>query len=270
MFIPGKEYKRSEIHDEYGGNRQAGICPANKTNIILLFSYKSGANFGYVDKWRDGIYHYTGEGKIGDMEFTRGNKSLLNHLSDNTDLHLFKETEKRYVKYIGQMLYSGHYTTECEDKDGENRRCIIFKLLPMADISILDGSDEVKRIDEDYDNKTLLELRELAREKAVEKVDEIEIKTVFRQRSLAIKKYALKRAQGDCEYCGTKAPFMTKKGSPYLEVHHILKLSDDGPDDPNYVASLCPNCHRAAHHSTESGLINEKIIKIITDKERSF
>jgi 5-methylcytosine-specific restriction protein A len=64
------------------------------------------------------------------------------------------------------------------------------------------------------------------------------------QRSAAIRRYVLARANKKCELCEAEAPFRTAKGEPYLEPHHIRRLSDGVPDDPRYMAALCLNCHR--------------------------
>ena len=56
-------------------------------------------------------------------------------------------------------------------------------------------------------------------------------------------------ASGSCEQCCSKAPFLkrtTKK--PYLEVHHIIPLAENGDDTVENTRALCPNCHRKAHH----------------------
>jgi 5-methylcytosine-specific restriction protein A len=59
---------------------------------------------------------------------------------------------------------------------------------------------------------------------------------------------ALHRADGSCEVCQKPAPFKRKSdGTPYLEVHHIVRLSDGGMDDLDNVSVVCPNCHRQAH-----------------------
>lgn len=57
------------------------------------------------------------------------------------------------------------------------------------------------------------------------------------------------RANGFCEQCKLAAPFLRKSdGTPYLEVHHIVTLADDGDDHPDNTIAVCPNCHRYAHH----------------------
>ncbi len=56
------------------------------------------------------------------------------------------------------------------------------------------------------------------------------------------------RANGKCEECGKTAPFLrASDGSPYLEVHHVLPLSENGDDTVENTLALCPNCHRQAH-----------------------
>lgn len=62
--------------------------------------------------------------------------------------------------------------------------------------------------------------------------------------------FALSRAAGYCNLCGSTAPFKRPDGSWFLEVHHVIHLADDGPDTPGNTVALCPNCHRAMHHSS--------------------
>jgi len=59
----------------------------------------------------------------------------------------------------------------------------------------------------------------------------------------------LLRAAGRCERCLAQAPFLRRSdGSPYLEVHHKLRLADGGEDTVGNAIALCPNCHRHEHH----------------------
>jgi 5-methylcytosine-specific restriction enzyme A len=58
----------------------------------------------------------------------------------------------------------------------------------------------------------------------------------------------LNRANGICEQCGSKAPFLrAKNGLPYLEVHHKVALALGGDDTVANATALCPNCHRRNH-----------------------
>jgi 5-methylcytosine-specific restriction protein A len=36
-----------------------------------------------------------------------------------------------------------------------------------------------------------------------------------------------------------------KDGTPIFQVDHIIQLSDGGPDQPDNMIALCPNCHAA-------------------------
>ena len=63
----------------------------------------------------------------------------------------------------------------------------------------------------------------------------------------------LYRAKGICEQCGSNAPFKrASDGSPYLEVHHRLMLSQGGEDTVENSIAVCPNCHRDLHFGMQS------------------
>jgi len=83
---------------------------------------------------------------------------------------------------------------------------------------------------------------------------------LVQQRAQAIRAYVLKRANGTCEGCGQPAPFLTAANRPYLEPHHTLRLADGGPDAPEHVIALCPNCHRRAHYAADSRTFNQGLI----------
>jgi 5-methylcytosine-specific restriction protein A len=68
-------------------------------------------------------------------------------------------------------------------------------------------------------------------------------------REPALVAWALKKANGICQSCGSKAPFKkTIDNTPYLEVHHCKPLSEGGFDNMDNVIALCPNCHREMHY----------------------
>lgn len=59
----------------------------------------------------------------------------------------------------------------------------------------------------------------------------------------------LANANGLCGECGEAAPFIkASDGNPYLEVHHKVRLADNGDDTVENAIALCPNCHRKAHY----------------------
>lgn len=63
----------------------------------------------------------------------------------------------------------------------------------------------------------------------------------------------LERANGECERCNKKAPFLKDTDeSPYIEVHHKISLAEGGDDTVENAIGLCPNCHRHAHYGTKT------------------
>jgi predicted HNH restriction endonuclease len=65
-------------------------------------------------------------------------------------------------------------------------------------------------------------------------------------RDTKVREQVLKRAKGFCEECG-QLGFHTRSGKPYLETHHVIALSEQGPDRPHNVIALCATDHRRAH-----------------------
>lgn len=72
------------------------------------------------------------------------------------------------------------------------------------------------------------------------------------KRDAAVKAWVLQQANGRCESCGLPAPFNGSDGQPFLEVHHVRQLADNGSDTVTNTVALCPNCHREAHYGENS------------------
>jgi hypothetical protein len=76
----------------------------------------------------------------------------------------------------------------------------------------------------------------------------IQVQTTAFIRSSDVVAEVLERANGTCEGCGMKAPFIRRlDGTPYLEVHHKIPLAQQGKDEVANATALCPNCHRRLH-----------------------
>lgn len=81
-------------------------------------------------------------------------------------------------------------------------------------------------------------------------------------RDHAIRRAALRRAAGKCEFCGV-AGFKMASGDIYLETHHVISLGEGGPDHIQNVVALCPNDHRKAHYSAERESMRTKLSEFI-------
>lgn len=91
----------------------------------------------------------------------------------------------------------------------------------------------------------------------------VSVSTVQYARSAQVRAFVYERAKGRCEDCDSPAPFLAAGGRPYLEVHHVHRLSQDGPDTVENAVALCPNCHRAHHLADNSAERQEALYRKI-------
>ena len=259
MFVQGREYRRIDLHNQFGGQRQGGISTPINYPLIFLFSGEVGEQYGYADGWtNERLFLYVGEGQQGDMEFIRGNAAIRDHTINGKDLHLLFYVSKGIVRYVSQMVCIGFHYKEGPDAGGNKRRLIVFELVPLQEFVETESSrEEISQVQNQIDTLPLSDLRARAVAASVSSRNPRERKQDYYYRSQAIKLYALKRARGVCEGCQQPAPFRTPERKPYLEVHHIRRLSDGGPDDPRWVIAICPNCHRRAHYSDDAISFNK-------------
>jgi hypothetical protein len=59
----------------------------------------------------------------------------------------------------------------------------------------------------------------------------------------------LKRDKRACDRCGTK------NNEAKLKIHHIDPVNDDGPANPENLATLCPDCHDIVHDHSSTGRV---------------
>jgi 5-methylcytosine-specific restriction protein A len=81
-------------------------------------------------------------------------------------------------------------------------------------------------------------------------------------RSPQVRQAVLNRAKGICEYC-KKLGFTTASGAVYLETHHVIPLSENGPDIEWNLVAICANDHRCAHFGSDSGAIRDQLIQTL-------
>ncbi len=79
-------------------------------------------------------------------------------------------------------------------------------------------------------------------------------------RDSKVRDLVLKRANGICEECNQRG-FLKADGKVYLETHHVISLSEQGPDKPHNVIALCANDHRRAHFGREWKEMQDKFLE---------
>lgn len=259
-FVRGQTYNRGkDVHGRFGGQQQGGIATPGHHPVVFAFTGLSGEKHGYGDTLEpDGVIRYFGEGQLGPMTFVRGNKAIRDHVQNDKALLLFQALGKGgQIRFLGEYVCSGYETQQAPDTAGNQREAIVFHLVPLGDA----GETLEPPSAAPSPGLSLADLRKLAM-KAAEAPKEGSAKEARRQlyeRSAAVKSYVLARASGICECCGAPAPFKTAKGAPYLEPHHIRRLSDGGPDHPASVAAVCPTCHRRVHYGEDGAERNNQL-----------
>ena len=209
-----------------------------------------------------------GEGQVGDMRWVRGNRAIRDHEAGGRDLLLFEYMGSGSVRYVGQMYCTGSERTSGVDTAGRERQIIVFELVPVDDLSeeVGTGVSEPPSLW----SLTLLSLRERALSNRDAAPTRLKRRELAVTRSVAVRVYVNRRADGVCEGCSRDAPFKTETGRLYLEAHHIRRLSDGGPDHPTLMAALCPNCHRRAHHSLDRVEYNRTLLTTVARIEREL
>lgn len=248
----GRNYSNYDIMNTFRCSEQGGMRRGKRTNSLVLVT--SHTNPIYSDVWdSEEVLHYTGMGQVGDMDLFKGqNRNLLESNSNDIDIYLFEVfNDNNLHKYIYRglvKLVGKPYKKIQQDRNKDNRITWIFPIKPLR--KSLTNIDDIKEAEKTTDkkvrklsNEDLLELLKLKKDKKLS--EKVTISKTY-HRDSSVKEYTKRRANGICELCGNEAPFKTKNG-PYLEVHHVITLSDKGPDAITNTVALCPNCHRKIH-----------------------
>lgn len=252
MFELEKLYnRRQDIHQVFGGQQQGGIATPLKGPYIFVFTGEAGEQHGYHDGYdENGLFIYTGEGQEGDMQFVRGNRAIRDHVENGKELLLFSATNKKGIyRFKGSFVCAG-YDDQAVGPDTKNnlRKLIKFQLVPATVFTMSDYEDQEAALPQDEQSLETLRKKAYAAIENLPNSTPTISKRTFYQRCKAVRTYVLSRAKGTCELCAQPAPFFGKDEKPYLEVHHIRQLADDGLDVPLWMAAICPTCHREIHH----------------------
>ena len=259
----GCVYRRKDLHDRFGGNRMTGISPSKQEPCVLLFHTEEPSQQFYSDGFdKDGVYWYSGEGVTGNMNWTAANRAVRDHEADGRDLLLFERVQRKdgLWRFSHAMHYIGHRIEQRPDKTQTMRDAIVFGLAAIDSESPIEGQDGLPLGDFQDAIEQLVELE------ADQSESTITLQLVsIRKRSNIVRAAALIRAIGKCEACGMPAPFESNKG-PFLEVHHLHRLSDGGYDKLEHVAAVCPNCHRRCHYSLDAVEYNNALVLAVLGK----
>lgn len=131
-FEVGALYSRQkQIHGVFGGQRQGGISTPKEHPLVIAFTGEAGVSHGYHDFWDDDeVFHYFGEGQVGDMKYVAGNRAIGEHVKDGKTLVVFQMMGKgRPYRYLGKFMCQSSYVQPgMPDREGQPRSAIVFRL----------------------------------------------------------------------------------------------------------------------------------------------
>lgn len=229
----GKSQIYSNLNPD-GSKRQVVSSFRHIAEGDLAVAYETGAVKAIttlckaVDKWEeDGNIHIEFE-KIRDFD-NGATLQFLKSLKELEDCQVVKvhrgtlfELKKAHFDVILQQLNQLNKEVHSEE----------------------DLYESVKKSIADNRNKRLTRLQN----RTSTYPEQIEIKTKVFKRNPDVIAEVLIRANGICEECKAPAPFKrASDGTPYLEVHHKVRLADGGEDTVDNTIAVCPNCHRKLH-----------------------
>ncbi|WP_258231267.1 HNH endonuclease [Salmonella enterica] len=186
-----------------------------------------------------------GESNVNDIKDKIISDFCSNSIPDNYS------SERTFSQTI-QRIIEDH----CPDSANfdSSKRVARFSKVGRGAYKVIDRENTWDDNDEEFfnqvkkslsDSPSIRRQRLLVAKKTANKVKVF--KEVFERNSDVIAE-VLFRAGGFCENCKLPAPFFRRvDSSPYLEVHHKIRLADGGDDTVENAIAVCPNCHRKLH-----------------------
>jgi hypothetical protein len=184
-FDVGALYNRKEqIHAVFGGQQQGGISTPKGTPLVIAFTGEAGMSHGYHDFWDDDeVFHYFGEGQVGDMKYVAGNRAIGEHVKDGKTLVVFQMMGKgRPYRYLGKFMCQSSYVQPgTPDREGQPRSAIVFRLRSLeASLGLAASETDQAEIDAAIDDVGATSTRR-----------ETEVRTkqrLFRERLIGVEK----------------------------------------------------------------------------------
>ena len=282
-FVLGAEYRR-ELLQSFVGSRQlrsgvlwGGLSPGA---LICTSGGRHGKIAGYADEMlSNGSWHYFGQGISGDHTLKNPANRLL--AAGLRTILLFCPREPRRAevsqtgkygklfRFVGAFNTAGFETVEPVSGIRRGDRLFRFYLIP-CDTSASNSTAAIEEVPRQEGPADERQLREYLHDTVRSDSSPTLSISLYRARCQAVKRLAHLRAKGVCEACDDPAPFYDPFGRPFLEVHHITRLADDGDDAIENVAAICPNCHRRAHIGQDGIRFNSNLLLRIRQKESSI
>jgi 5-methylcytosine-specific restriction protein A len=248
-LAPGTVLTNRQLAELFGCSTQGGMRRAKRTNALVITSSRDGV---YLDRWQEGVLHYTGMGLSGNQSLARAqNKTLAESSTNGVAVYLFEVFAPNEYTFLGRAVLDAEpYQEGQPDQHGALRQVWMFPLrLADGGTPAVPGASLRRAAERREKRARRLSDAELA-ERASSTTAEPsrrEVVSATYERDPYVVELAKRRAQGHCQLCVQPAPFRNKQGEAFLETHHIEWLSRGGHDSIDNTVAVCPNCHRKLH-----------------------
>ncbi|MER5399316.1 HNH endonuclease signature motif containing protein [Streptomyces sp. NPDC002599] len=277
----GESFKdRDAIWRAYGGQKMAGIgCLAD--GILSAFSDEKGP---YNDSripdtnW----IAYVGDGLSGDQKITDGNELMAEYQTAGRPLRYWHKPYQGQFSFETWAVIVQRRFRWGRGADKKWRREFHWILAPVpsperetwpaevlealdADTGALhDDTDSYRPSDVDPEARDTSESDEDAYKRLTQKAEaNAKRRGQLKKPSLAdrfvrdpsARAAVIRRSKGDCEspQCAGHPKELTTAGNPILQVDHVQDLAKEGPDVPENMIALCPNCHALKTYGVNKG-----------------
>lgn len=265
----GSVISEDELYQRFKCQQRKGIRPCKEKRLLVLIN-KTYEN-EYEDVWDGDILHYIGMNAGADEN---GNQTLNDSSNNNAKLYeacinyrkfwqqifLFVKDAENCCRYEGEVIpYEEPYQKAVPSlTTGIERIVWVFpvQLKPINRETNLDFfvAEELKVLELDSSaqlrqamDASVSWIKGSQKQSASIITSRTMARTTVFSRDPHISAYVKTRANGICDLCGCRAPFIGKDGRPYLEEHHVIWLAQGGADSIDNAVALCPNCHRRMH-----------------------
>ena len=282
----GEQFRdRIEVWSLFGGQWVQGVTKFENEDIVNVFFDEDGPYADEIDH-ETGAVEYRGKGLTGEQKLTEGNQLLENARLNKSAIRFWYKPSKGNWVFKNWVAVVDRDNIEEEDVQGNLAKRFLWYLepvvsadkalwpieltqAPIRDIS----NDEVVLVKNS--RNLLADYARIAKEledNPTTLAASLKPRTPQPRRRKRAKDIVVVRAEGKCEnnQCTGMPPDVKKDGTPLFQVDHIVQLSDGGPDQPDNMIALCPNCHTAKTLGKNKTEMTTRLKKIATQKHSAL
>lgn len=274
----GDSYKsRTDIYEDYGGDKVAGIIRFPGEDVVNVFSDAEGP---YADDppTLTAPFGYRGEGLNGPHKIDSGGNALLERARvERAPVRFWYRPAGESFSFLTWCLVLGRAWVDGVGQDRAPRPELDWQLEAVPGPQPADWPDAVVEVLEDAsataeDGPAVPEAAPAA--SYAELVARVEARGQKRrasgvvrtdyQRSAAARRAVLTRCVGNCESarCTGMPSERNRRGEPILDVDHVLDLALGGEDHPRNMVALCPNCHACKTRGAEAARWRRELARV--------